>query len=65
MFMSAMLLGMWPFLAPTKNRREEAKIPPFTAPNVEQATKKGIIHLITPNSLFPNVYGENMKNMYF
>jgi len=50
-----MLLGMCPFLAPTKNSREEANIPPFTAPNVEHATKKGMIHRITPNSLFPNV----------
>ena len=30
-------------------------MPLFTAPKVEQATKKGMIHLITPNILFPKV----------
>ena len=55
MLMRAILRGMWPLRAPTKNSLEEANIPLLTAPNVEQATKKGMIHLITPNILFPNV----------
>jgi hypothetical protein len=46
--MSAIILGMCPFLAPTKKMREEAKMPPLTAPNVEQATNKGIVQAITP-----------------
>lgn len=34
--------GKWPFLAPTKNKRDEAKMAPFNDPNVEHATNKGI-----------------------
>ena len=30
-------------------------MPLLTAPNVEHATKTGIIHRINPNILFPNV----------
>ena len=48
-------VGICPPLAPTKNSREEANMPPLTAPNVEQATKNGIIHDITPRRRFPKV----------
>ena len=51
----AMALGICPFLAPTKKSLEEAKMPPLTAPKVEQATKNGIIHDITPSNRFPKV----------
>ena len=51
----AIVLGICPFLAPTKKSLEDAKIPPFTAPNVEHATKNGMIQDITPRSRFPNV----------
>ena len=34
---------------------EDAKMPPLTAPKVEQATNTGIIHFIPPNNLFPKV----------
>merc|ERR1719153_659847 len=52
----AMLRGMCPFRAPTKNSLEEAKMPPLTAPKVEQATKKGISQRKEePNSLLANV----------
>jgi len=34
---------------------EDAKMPPLTAPKVEQATNTGIIHFIGPNNLFPKV----------
>lgn len=55
-FIRAMAVGKWPFLAPTKNKRDEANMAPFNAPKVEQATKKGIVHDITPSNLSPNVY---------
>ena len=48
-------LGICPLLAPTKNSLDDAKIPPLTAPKVEQATKKGMIHDMTPSNRFPNV----------
>ena len=54
-FSSFKYLGICPPLAPTKKSLEEAKIPPLTAPNVEQATKKGMIQDITPKRRFPNV----------
>lgn len=47
--------GKCPLRAPTKNNREETKIAPFRAPNVEQATKNGTIQDITPRSLSPKV----------
>lgn len=50
-----MEVGKWPFLAPTKKSLAEAKIAPFNAPNVEQATKSGMIQETTPNILLPNV----------
>ena len=34
---------------------EEVKIAPFKPPNVEQATKKGMIHDMTPNVLSAKV----------
>ena len=46
---------MCPPLAPTKKSLDDAKIPPLTAPKVEQATKKGMIQDITPKSRLPNV----------
>ena len=54
-FSSAMEEGMWPQRAPTKKRRLEAKMPPFTAPKVEQATNSGIHQRITPNIELPKV----------
>jgi len=55
-FMRDMLRGMCPFLAPTKNNLDEAKIPPLTAPKVEQATKKGMSQRkADPNNLLANV----------
>ena len=53
--MRAMDLGMRPPLAPTKNSRELAKMPPLTEPNVEQATNRGITNAIGPKILFPKV----------
>lgn len=47
--------GKCPFLAPTKNRRDEANIAPFNEPNVEHATNNGIIHAAQPSILFANV----------
>ncbi len=55
---------MWPLLAPTKNNLEEAKIPPLTAPNVEQATKKGMIQDMTPNNRFPKVWKKSNIAVY-
>jgi hypothetical protein len=43
-FMSEIAAGKWPLRAPTKNKRELAKIAPLSEPKVEQATKSGIIH---------------------
>ena len=54
--MRDIILGICPFLAATKNSLEEAKIPPLTAPKVEQATKNGIIQDITPRNRFPKVW---------
>lgn len=53
--MSAIAFGKCPLRAPTKNKRDEANIAPFRAPNVEHATKNGIIHAIGPSNLSPNV----------
>lgn len=53
--MREMAEGRCPLRAPTKNNRDDAKIAPFNAPKVEQATKNGIIQDITPNSLSPKV----------
>lgn len=53
--MSEMAVGRCPLRAPTKKSRDDAKIAPFKAPNVEQATKNGISHAIGPKSLSPNV----------
>ena len=47
--------GKWPLRAPTKNRRDEAKIAPFNEPKVEQATKNGISQAMYPNILSPKV----------
>lgn len=64
-FINDIAFGRWPFRAPTKNKRDEANIAPFNAPNVEQATKTGIIQDIDPNNLSPKVcknclfYSEN------
>lgn len=49
--MRAMAAGKCPFRAPTKNSRDDAKIAPFNAPKVEQATNNGMIQDITPSSL--------------
>lgn len=59
----AMAVGKWPFRAPTKKRRDDAKIAPLRAPNVEHATKKGIIQDMTPSNLSPNVYREYQKTL--
>lgn len=50
-----MAAGKCPFRAPTKNNRDEAKIAPFSDPNVEQATKSGIIQANQPSVLLANV----------
>ena len=47
-FTSAMDLGMCPLRAPTKKILAEAKMTPLMQPKVEQATKSGIDHDITP-----------------
>lgn len=52
---SAIAFGKCPFRAPTKNSLDEANIAPFRAPNVEHATKNGIIHAIGPNNFPPKV----------
>lgn len=54
-FISDMAAGRWPFLAPTKNRRELANIAPLSDPNVEHATNSGISHANIPSILSPNV----------
>jgi len=56
MLMSAIAFGKCPWRAPTKNSRDDANMAPFRAPNVEQATKNGIIQDITPSNLSPNVW---------
>lgn len=50
-----MAAGKCPFLAPTKNRRDEAKIAPFNDPKVEKATNSGIVQANIPNILSPKV----------
>ena len=50
-----MAVGKCPLRAPTKKSLDEAKIAPFRAPKVEQATKNDIIQAIGPSNLFPNV----------
>lgn len=55
MLISEIAAGRCPFLAPTKNSRELAKIAPFSDPKVEQATNSGISHANIPNILSPNV----------
>jgi hypothetical protein len=52
---SEMAAGRWPFLAPTKNSLELAKIAPFSDPKVEQATNKGISQANIPSILSPKV----------
>lgn len=47
--------GKWPSRAPTKKRRDEAKMPPFRPPNVDRATENGIIHLNMPSLCSPKV----------
>mgnify|MGYP003463293378 CR=1 FL=1 len=55
-FISEIAAGKCPFLAPTKNNRELAKIAPLSEPNVEQATNNGIIHVKKAGSILsPNV----------
>lgn len=55
-FISEIAAGKWPFLAPTKNSRELAKIAPLSEPNVEQATNNGIIQARNAGSILsPNV----------
>lgn len=53
--MSAIQRGMCPLRAPTKKMRDDAKMPPFTAPNVEHATNSGMIHAIGPRIRFAKV----------
>lgn len=55
MLMRLIQAGRCPFLAPTKNKRELAKIAPFNEPKVEQATNNGINHANIPSILSPNV----------
>lgn len=50
-----MAAGKWPFRAPTKNNRDDAKMAPFNEPNVEQATNNGITQAKNPNILLANV----------
>lgn len=38
----AKLRGRWPLRAPTKKRRDEAKMPPLRPPKVDNATDNGI-----------------------
>lgn len=54
-FIIARLLGRWPLRAPTKNSRDEAKIPPFNPPKVDMATESGMIHDKLPNIRSPKV----------
>ena len=53
--MKAIVRGICPSLAPTKNNLDDAKIPPFTDPKVEQATNRGINQAIGPNKRYPKV----------
>lgn len=53
--MREMAVGKCPLRAPTKKSLDDAKIAPFRAPKVEQATKNGINQAIGPKSLSPNV----------
>lgn len=55
MSMRQIARGRCPALAPTKNNLEEAKMAPFSDPNVEHATKNGIKNENIPNILSPNV----------
>ena len=59
--MNAIVFGICPSLAPTKNSLEDANIPPFTEPKQEQATNTGIIQAIGPNKRLPNVYRRLIK----
>lgn len=52
---SEMAAGRCPFLAPTKNSRELAKIAPLSDPKVEKATNSGINQANMPSILSPNV----------
>lgn len=47
--------GKCPFRAPTKNKRDDAKIAPFKEPNVEQATNNGITQANMPSFSLANV----------
>lgn len=47
--------GRWPFLAPAKNSLDDVKIQPFRPPNVDSATKTGIVKLKMPKTRSPNV----------
>jgi hypothetical protein len=53
----ARAFGKCPFRAPASGSLDGAKMAELRAPNIEQATKKGITHDITPRILSPNVYG--------
>lgn len=44
MLMKEIARGKWPCFAPTKNNLDEANMLPFSEPNVEHTTNKGIIH---------------------
>lgn len=50
-----MARGRWPSRAPTKKRRDEAKIAPFNEPKVAHATKTGIKKEAKPSILSPKV----------
>lgn len=41
--------GKWPFLAAANRRRDWVKMMPLLEPNVEQMTKTGMIHAMTPS----------------
>lgn len=55
MLINEMQAGRCPFLAPTKNNRELAKMAPLSDPKVEQATKSGISQANIPSILSPKV----------
>lgn len=55
MLINDIAAGKWPLRAPTKNRRDEAKIAPFNEPNVDAATNIGIVQANHPNIFSPNV----------
>ena len=46
--------GMWPERAPTKRRRDEAKIAPFRPPNADRATARGMVQAKEPSMRLPN-----------